>query len=46
LWDSTEWFVQLPVFHRACVKELFDEIEKSSILDVLSECRDDEIMVE
>ncbi len=37
LWNSTERFVQLPIFHVSRVKQLFHEIEKPSILDMLSE---------
>ena len=39
-------FVAFPILHVSCIEELLNKIEKSSVLDVLSKCRDDEIMIE
>src|SRR6266446_1618363 len=46
LWNSTERFVHLPIFHISCIQEFLDEVEKPPILDVFGECRKDEIMIQ
>src|SRR5450432_2293074 len=46
LWNSAQRFVELPFFHISCIQQFFDKSEKPSILDVFSECREDEIMIQ